>query len=127
MADAQGHYIEVNRQGCEMLGYSRGTAKSLHTGFDRPEDLANQPVRLAELRTGQSLLTERRLRCKDGRLLPVEIRGQMMADGKMLASVRDITERRRWRKPGARASKNFAAFVEQSSEILPGRGTRLGY
>ncbi|MBE7553181.1 MAG: PAS domain S-box protein [Anaerolineales bacterium] len=117
IADAQGHYIEVNRQGCEMLGYSREELLNLSIQHLIPaEDLANQPVRLAELRTGQSLLTERRLRCKDGHLLPVEIRGQMMADGKMLAFVRDITERRRVEAARRESEQKFRSFVEQSSE-----------
>jgi two-component system cell cycle sensor histidine kinase/response regulator CckA len=117
IADAQGRYIGVNRQGCEMLGYSREELLNLSLQDLIPaEDLLNQPLRLAELRAGKSLLTERRLRCKDGRLLPVEINGQMMADSRMLAFVRDITERRQAEEARRESEQKFRSFVEQSSE-----------
>ncbi|MBE7557365.1 MAG: PAS domain S-box protein [Anaerolineales bacterium] len=117
IADPQGSYLEVNRQSCQMLGYSR--EELLHLSIQDlipAEDLVSQPIRLAELRTGQSMLIERRLCCKDGRLLPVEIRKQMMADGRILAFVHDITERRRIEEATRESEQKIRSFIEQSSE-----------
>lgn len=117
IADTQGRYLEVNRQGCEMLGYSREELLNLSLQDLIPaEDLVSEPDRLAESGDGKTMLTESRLCCKDGRLLPVEIRGQMMADGRMLAFVRDITERRRAEEARHESEQKFRSFVEQSSE-----------
>ncbi len=96
IADIDGHYLEVNRQACEMLGYSGEEMLNLSWQDVIPaEDLSNNPLALDDLRAGKTVLKERRLRCKDGRLLSVEIRAQMLADGKLLMFGRDITERKR--------------------------------
>ncbi len=96
IADAQGCYVEVNRCGCEMLGYTREEMLDLSMADLIPaEDLAHDPLYLDDLRAGKTALKERRLRTKDGRLLPVEISARMLSDGSLLGMVRDITERKR--------------------------------
>jgi PAS domain S-box-containing protein len=95
IADAAGRYIEVNRRGCEMLGYTREEMLNLSLQDIIPaEDLARDPLRLDDLRAGKTVLKERRLRCKDGRLLPVEINARMLSDGNLLGMIRDITKRK---------------------------------
>jgi two-component system cell cycle sensor histidine kinase/response regulator CckA len=44
---------------------------------------------------GKTVLKEQRLRCRDGRLLPVEISARMLSDGSLLGIVRDISGRMR--------------------------------
>jgi PAS domain S-box-containing protein len=96
IADTQGRFLEVNRQGCELLGYSRQEVLNLSWQDLIPtEDLANDPLRQDDLRAGKTVLKERRLRCKDGHLLPVEISARMLSDGSLLGMVRDISERKR--------------------------------
>lgn len=87
-----GHLGKVNAFGCRMLGYTPAELLKL-TWRDLlpPEDLAlSEP--LTELRSGQQALLERRLRGKDGRLLPVEINAQRTDDDHIIAFVRAITE-----------------------------------
>lgn len=95
IANKQGHCIEVNQRGCEMLGYTRQELLNLTIQDLIPdEDRESDPVQFDELRTGIPLLKERRLRCKDGRLLPVEISARMLEDGSFLGMVRDISKRK---------------------------------
>lgn len=53
------------------------------------------PMSLERLRAGESILVERELRRPDGRVVPVEASLRMLPGGRIFASVRDITERRR--------------------------------
>lgn len=95
IADATGRYIKVNRRGCEMLGYTLEELQTLTLSDLLPaEDKIADPLRLDDLRAGKSILKERRLLCKDGRPLPVEISAQILSNGHLLGIVRDISERK---------------------------------
>ena len=96
VADSQSRVIAVNARGCDLLGF---TAEEIQgrpfQDFVDPEDLRTAPPRIDDLRAGKTVVSERRLRHKDGRLLPVEITVRMMPDGHLLVIGRDLTERRR--------------------------------
>ncbi|MCB0173624.1 MAG: PAS domain S-box protein [Anaerolineae bacterium] len=95
IANTEGYYIEVNRHGCEMMGYTREEILNLSWSDLIPtNDMARYAQQLDALRVGNPLFQEYDLRCKDGRLLSVEIRGQMLTDGSVLSLVHDITERK---------------------------------
>jgi PAS domain S-box-containing protein len=94
VADPQGRLIAVNPRVCDILGFAEEEILGRpFQDFLDPEDLRKNPARLADLRAGKHVVSERRLRCKDGRLLPVEITTRMMPDGHLLGIVRDLTER----------------------------------
>lgn len=94
VADPQGNYIDVNRAGCEMLGYTREEILRLNMrDLVTTQDLARQPLRLAELKAGQTTITVRQMVRKDGTLLPVEISGKQLADGRLQGIVRDVSAR----------------------------------
>ncbi len=119
IANPQGRYIEVNRRGCEMVGYSR--AELLHMSMAdlvAPEELTRHPIRMEELRAGKSVTSERQLHCKDGRLLPVEITGQMLSDGNLLGIVRDITERQQAQKALERERARLKTLVQTIPDLV---------
>jgi PAS domain S-box-containing protein len=95
IASQDGRYLAANRRMCEMLGYTLDELLQLSVGdIVAQEDLASTPLRFAELRARHTVLSERRLRRKDGALLPVEISASMLDDGRFQAVVRDISERK---------------------------------
>ncbi|MBA2705140.1 MAG: PAS domain S-box protein [Blastocatellia bacterium] len=94
--DMEGNIIETNSRLCEMLGYTSEELLRLNVKDLIPAaDLAVDPIRFDELRAGKTILRERRLRRKDGVLLPVEISGRMIRDNVLQAIIRDSTERKR--------------------------------
>lgn len=113
----QGRCLEVNPQGCFMLGYSREELLSLSWRELIPaDDLANNPLPLDDLRAGKVVVNERRLRCKDGRWLPVEISGRMLSNDNILGSMHDISERKRAEETLRQNEQKLRNFVQQSSE-----------
>jgi PAS domain S-box-containing protein len=96
VADPEGRLVAVNPRLCDFLGYAAEEALGRpFQDFADLEDLRTNPLRIAELRAGASVVSERLLRCKDGRLIPVDLTTRMMPDGHLLGVARDITERKR--------------------------------
>ncbi|HYO62159.1 MAG TPA: PAS domain S-box protein [Pyrinomonadaceae bacterium] len=117
--DLRGYFIETNTKLCEMLGYTREELLGLNVEDLVPaEDLAADPIRFDQLRAGQTILKERRLRRKDGTLLPVEISGRMIRDGVLQSIIRDISERRRAEEEVRRAYDELERRVEERTREL---------
>jgi PAS domain S-box-containing protein len=96
--DRQLTVVDVNRQACESLGYSREELIGRHPrdfdiGLDEPS-MAGIAERVG---AGETVTFETSHRRKDGTVFPVEIRARQFLQGRQrlrLALVRDITERK---------------------------------
>lgn|GEM_PF-736868 len=112
--DFEGNFIDANTKLCEMLGYTRDELLRLNVRDLIPaEDLKAAPLRLGNLRAGETVISERMVRCKDGTLLPVEISGRMLPDGVLQAIIRDITKRKR-SEEAIRFQSHLLNTVEQA-------------
>ncbi len=95
ISDADGNLSEVNTKACTMLGYSRD--EMLHMNMRElfsPDVLASDPPRLDLLLQGKTILRDRHLRRKDGSEIDTEINVRVVQDGRILAIVRDVTDRK---------------------------------
>jgi len=89
-----GHYTDVNSYGCTMLGYSKEEILSMNVkDIILNEYLKNTPLKFDEMKNGNTAVAERILICKDRSLLPVEISGKILNDGRMQGIVRNISDR----------------------------------
>ncbi len=93
IADETGKYIDVNKSGCIMTGYSPDEIQALHIKDMVVMDHNPVPFRLDELREGKTVIQMRKMKRKDGSSVPVEISARLLPDGNMLGMVRDLTER----------------------------------
>ena len=90
-----GHYLDVNPQACAMTGYDREELLRLGAVDTYPlEEREAAAARAAEVASGRSIVFDRRLLRKDGTVILVEINARPLPDGRLLAAMRDITERR---------------------------------
>ena len=98
LLDDKARVVDVNRQACESLGFTREELIGMHPrDFDVALDEASIERLVGRARAGETITFETRHRRKDGTTFPVEIRASMFPkDGKLLnlALVRDITERK---------------------------------
>ena len=97
--DDQLTVLDVNRQACESLGYSREELIGMHPrDFDVSLDEAAIERLAQRVGAGETVTFETRHRRKDGTVFEVEIRTHQFQQGKQslrYALVRDITERKR--------------------------------
>ena len=96
ISDMAGRYIDVNSNGMRLSGYTKQELME-RTIYDLlPDgDIEKNPLKFDELLSGKVVINERLMRIKDGSLKEIEISAKMLADGRFIGIVRDITTRKR--------------------------------
>lgn len=117
--DDENVVLDVNRQACQTLGYTREELLGM-TPIDFDPDIT--PAILDEIKRklddGQLIAFESRHRRKDGTVFPVEVRGQAFWEGGRrfrVASVRDITERKLTEEALRASEERFRGTFENAA------------
>ena len=111
--------VDVNRQACDSLGYSREELIGKHRGdFDVGLDDASIRHLKQRIVAGQPFTIESHHRRKDGTSFPVEVRvRQFERDGRLfLCLVRDITERKQAEDELRASEARFRSFVDHATD-----------
>ncbi len=119
VSDAEGHYLDVNERGCEMLGYSREdilslSVKDLVHVDEQQED--RMPPREAVV--GLKAFVEHNLVCKDHHLLPVEINAQILPNRNVMAIIHDASERKKTEEEIRHVSRLYATLSQVNQTII---------
>ncbi len=95
IADAHGKFINVNPSACNLSRYSEAELLQM-TIFDFAvtEDLERHPFHFEALKKGQSVITERFMKGRDGVIRDIEVTAKQLSDGRLLAFIRDISARK---------------------------------
>lgn len=119
LSRTDGTILSANDQLYKMLGYSEQEMIGLNWMYMLPEDdLKIKPLRLEELMSGKKVTTERRLRRKDGKPVPVEISSKVLNNGTIHSILRDISERKNVEYALRRYSEQLEALVEERTDQL---------
>jgi two-component system cell cycle sensor histidine kinase/response regulator CckA len=119
---SQGRFLDCNEATLQRLGYSReellrlGAAGIVHPDFHLL--MKDNPKRLW---AGETTVVESAHRCKDGRVIPVEVnarRIEYQGESAILAVVRDITERKRAEEALRESEERFRELVENANDII---------
>lgn len=96
VADESGRLIDVNEHACEILGYKRAELVGKHAmDLMSISDVAQLPLHMEALQAGETILAERPIRKKDGTFIVGDVSAKMLEDGRLLASIRDVTARKK--------------------------------
>jgi PAS domain S-box-containing protein len=95
LADSQGRYIDVNREGCNMLGYSRKEILNLTLAdILDPAEISRLGSAVARLADGELVVSEWQFLRKNGSIFIGEVRGRQLPNGNLQGILIDITERK---------------------------------
>ena len=127
--DDDARILVVNRRACEMLGFTREELLARNIADLIPaEDLIATPLCLPELRAGKAVLSQWRMRAKDGGSLNVELSARRLDQGHFLGIVRDVTARRRAEEALQRSEASFRTMIELLPDgVVVHRGGRILY
>lgn len=96
IAGTDGKFLVVNSSGCKMSGYSHDELLSMNIyQLVNANDLEQNPFQFEQMIQPQGARSERRIICKNGTALDVEISAKFLSDKRFIAFVRDITERKK--------------------------------
>jgi len=113
ITDTEGRYIDVNRAGCELLGYTREEILDLKLPDLVPgEELESQSETIDTLLDGQTTIAERNLLRKDGSIVPTEISAKLLPDGRLQGIVRDVSERKKYVSEIIRSREQYRSLFE---------------
>jgi PAS domain S-box-containing protein len=99
VADAKGRLTEVNEHATELLGYTRDELLKRHAmDLMSVGDVAQLPLHMRDLKAGKTILVERPVRRKDGTFLTGDISAKILEDGRLMTSIRDVSERKQLRE-----------------------------
>jgi PAS domain S-box-containing protein len=120
--DDRGYVVDVNRHGCESLGFSRDEliGKSAVV-FDAELDPLGMERMIREFEVGNLYTFDTRHRRKDGSTFPVEVRLRAFLEGGRLFAValaRDITERLRTERALVESHSLLNSVVEGTSDAV---------
>jgi PAS domain S-box-containing protein len=119
ISDKNTFFVDVNRSGCSMLGYTKEELlKMRFTELISPDSLKNNPLRMDELNSGQILLSERKVVRKDGSSISVEINAKLRPDGFYQSFIRDVTKRNKAEEALKASEERYRTLVEQAVDAI---------
>ena len=119
IVDSSMHFIDINPSGCSALGYAKEELGGTHIKnvlFN--EDLLANPLRLADLEAGITVTNERRIKCKDGTAILVELTGKVLEDGKIIFFGRDITERKATERYLKQSNERYNLISQLTNDMV---------
>lgn len=120
--DRQGRFVDVNRQACESLGYSREELLQMSVmEVEVGVDVAQLEIAWTQMTADEPATIDGRHRRKDGSTFPVEVRvGLIDWEGEpvMLALVRNVIERERTQHDLRKSEAQVRTVVESLGEGL---------
>ncbi|MEE9441703.1 MAG: PAS domain S-box protein [candidate division Zixibacteria bacterium] len=106
IADAKGHYVEVNQAACDLTGYSEPELTNMAISDIIDPETYNEALESFEnLRKRGIAKTEFRLKCKDGSIAWTSLDAVALSENRFMAFCTDISETKRLQELEARAAR----------------------
>jgi PAS domain S-box-containing protein len=117
VADVEGRYVDANRAGCKMFGYTLEELKSITVGdvLD-PSELARLPEQFGRLARGETVRNDWLFRRKDESHFVGELVASRLSDGRLQGVVRDITERKAMELAARASQQQLQSYLDHAAD-----------
>jgi PAS domain S-box-containing protein len=118
ISDSETRHIDANASVCRMLGYTRAELTTLHASdIVAKAEIPNIAPSLTTIQASQDHHREWQFRRKDGSILTAEVTATRLPGNRLLAMIRDTTERKR----AEEAAERLVTIVESSDDAIFGK------
>ncbi len=117
VSDAEGRYLDVNRAGAEMLGYSKEEIVQMSIADVVAAEEIPRISAEVQLMQGETVTrAEWKFRRKDGSVFPGEVTGRRLPDGRLQGILRDMSEYKRTEQALRAAMEELRQAKEKLAE-----------
>jgi two-component system sensor histidine kinase UhpB len=109
---------EFNDIICDLSGYTREEFAKLRLNDILVGEMIMSMEKHEAILAGQHVTINRQFKCKDGKMVDMEIRPKLLDDGRVLAFGRDITERKRNEEKIKTANERFEILSKATSDTI---------
>lgn len=114
-----GTIYEFNQSAFLQTGYSREEFSRLKlTHLLSDGKIVTNHTEVEKMMAGKSIIINRKIKCRDGRIVETEISSRMLSDGKLIAIVRDMTERLKTERALAESENHLRTIIEAEPECV---------
>ena len=119
IVDEKGKFITVNSSVYRMSKYTEEELSKMSIyDFFIPEEIKHRPLDFEELIQGKSVISERSIKIKDGTVMHIEITAKLLSGNRLLAFVRDISERKKAERALAESENRLRTIVQTEPECI---------
>jgi len=113
----RGQIIEVNNSILNMTGYKKSELIGKNISFlFRNEELKEKPLKYDSINKGELVVSERRIKLKNKKLLPIEMRSKLMTDGTLVTFIRDVSESYESKRILEESEKRYRSLIDEVIE-----------
>lgn len=119
ISNSKGKLLEVNESACKMLGFTKEELSTKNfKNLYIIDELVKRQIIFNELINGEQTLMECNMMHKNGTLIAVEITAKKIVDGRIVAIVRDVSERKHIDDEFMRMHKKMEAILGAIPDML---------
>ncbi|MDH4127287.1 MAG: PAS domain S-box protein [Spirochaetota bacterium] len=117
--DRDGNLKEANIYFCDMLGYTHNEILKLNVrNVVSQDDINKIPLKIDEIMSGKTIIIERKLNCKNGTQIHVEVSSKLLGDGRLIAIHRNITQRKTMEKIVEETNNRYKRLADNSPDLI---------
>lgn len=115
VTDFEGKFLDVNESMCRRFGYTKSELLEMYSrDLIEKKNLEEVPMQFNGLAKGDEIIRERRMVCKDGSIIEVEVNLWRIDDNRIFAIARDISERRKTEALIQQSEANLRSIIDSS-------------
>lgn len=125
ISSPDGNYIEVNRAGADLLGYSRDELVGMHISIVVDQEKRVNKTEVGGVETNTLYHRELNFKRKDNTIFIGEVYSAILPDGNVLEILRDITERKETEKKLHDYHDNLEKLIEERTSEVEKKSAEL--